>query len=108
MVINFNCPLQGLWDDNCTETILEYQVQRIIFELRCLMNFFLMLYLSLRLITQLKSIALHLLYLLPSECVHVDSDGILPTELAQAANLYKEDLPHCAMLSTEYSMWIVK
>ena len=61
------------------------------------MNFFLMLYLSFR-----------LLYLLPSECVHVDSDGILPTELAQAADLYKEDLPHCVMLSTEYSMWTAK
>ena len=50
------------------------------------------------------SIALGLLYLLPKECVRVESDGILPTELAQAADLYKEDLPHPVMLSTEYNV----
>ena len=54
------------------------------------------------------SIALGLLHLLPSECVRVESDGILPTELAQAADLYKEDLPHSVMLSTEYNMWVTK
>ena len=54
------------------------------------------------------SIALGLLHLLPSECVRVESDGILPTELAQAADLYKEDLPHSVMLSTEYSIWVTK
>ena len=50
------------------------------------------------------SIALGLLYLLPSKCVCVESDCILPTELAQAADLYKEDLPHSVMLSTEYNV----
>ena len=50
------------------------------------------------------SIACGLLYLLPSECVHVECDGILPIELAQVADLYKEDLPHSVMLSTEYNM----
>ena len=54
------------------------------------------------------SIALGLLYLLPSKCVHVESDGILPTELAQASVLYKDDLPHSVMLSTEYNMWVTK
>ena len=38
----------------------------------------------------------------------VESDCILPTELAQAADLYKEDLPHSVMLSTEYNMWVTK
>jgi hypothetical protein len=37
------------------------------------------------------SIALGLLYLLPSECVRVENGGILPSELAKAADLYKED-----------------
>ena len=32
-------------------------------------------------------------------------DGTLPSELARAADLYKENLPHSAMLSTEY-MWV--
>ena len=54
------------------------------------------------------SIALGLLYLLPSKCIHVESEGILPTELAHAADLYKEDLPHSVMLSTEYNMWVLK
>ena len=54
------------------------------------------------------SIALGLLCLLPSECVRVQSDGTLPTELAQAADLYKEDLPHSVMLSTEYNLWVTK
>ena len=54
------------------------------------------------------SIALGLLYLLLSECVRVESDCILPTELAQAADLYKDDLPHSVMLSTEYNMWVAK
>ena len=41
-------------------------------------------------------------------CVCVDNDGILPTELAQAADMYKEDLPHPVMLCTEYNMWVMK
>ena len=54
------------------------------------------------------SIALGPLYLLSSECVRVENDVTLPTELAQAADLYKEDLPHSVMLSTEYNMWVTK
>ena len=54
------------------------------------------------------SIALGLLRLLPSECIRVESDGTLPTELAQAADLYTADLPHSVMLSTEFSMWVTK
>ena len=48
------------------------------------------------------STALSLLYLLPSKCIHLESGGTLQTELAQAANLYTEDLPHSVMLSTKY------
>ena len=54
------------------------------------------------------SIALGLLCLLPSECVHCESNGTLPTELVQAADLYTQDLPHSVMVSTEYSMWVTK
>lgn len=57
---------------------------------------------------QAHSVALGLLYLHPSECVDVASDGIVSTELTQAADLHKENLPHSVMLSTEYSMWIRK
>ena len=54
------------------------------------------------------SIALDLLYLLPSECARIESDVPLPTELAQAGDLYEEDLPHSVMLSAEYDMWVTK
>ena len=54
------------------------------------------------------SIALGLLCLLPSKCIHLESGATLPTELAQAADLYAEDLPHSVMLSTEYNMWVTK
>lgn len=54
------------------------------------------------------SIALDLLCILPSECVHCESNGTLPTELVQAADLYTQDLPHSVMVSTEYSMWVTK
>ena len=54
------------------------------------------------------SIALGLLRLLLSECIQAESDCTLPTELAQAADLYTVDLPHPLMLSTEYSMWVTK
>ena len=54
------------------------------------------------------SIALGLLCLLPSECIRLESGRTLPTELAQAADLYTEDLPHSVMLSTEYNMWVTK
>ena len=53
-------------------------------------------------------IALGLLYLLPSECINVKQEDSLPKELAQAAEVYKDDLPHSMMLSTEYSTWIRK
>ena len=50
-------------------------------------------------------IVLDLLYLLPSECINKDS---VPKELAQAVELYKDNLPHSVILSTEYSAWIRK
>ena len=54
------------------------------------------------------SISLGLLYLLPSECIQLESEASLPTELAQAAEFYQDDLPHSVMLPTEYGMWIRK
>ena len=54
------------------------------------------------------SIARGLLCLLPSECIRLESGGTLPTELAQAADLYTDDLPHSVMLPTEYNMWVTK
>lgn len=53
-------------------------------------------------------IALGLLYFLPSECINVTDYGSLPNELAQVVELYRDDLPHSVMFSTEYSMWIRK
>ena len=99
--------LQGLWDDKYTEAILKHQVQRTIFESTSSMNFFLMSFLSLRIcLLTIKLILLLLAFFIFSQmrCVCVDNDGILPIELAQAADMYKEDLPHPVMLSTEYNM----
>lgn len=71
------------------------------------MNFFLISQLEDRFVNNpAHSIALGLLCLIPSECVGVQSDSILPIELAQAADLYEEDLLHSVMLSTEYNMCI--
>lgn len=39
------------------------------------------------------AIALGLLYLLPNECIQLESDVSLPTELSQAAEFFKDDLP---------------
>ena len=44
----------------------------------------------------------------PNKCIHLESGATLPTELAQAADLYAEDLHHSVMLSTEYNMWVTK
>lgn len=49
-------------------------------------------------------IILGLLYFLPSECINEDG---LPKDIAQAVELYKNDLPHSVM-STEYTAWIRK
>ena len=53
-------------------------------------------------------IALGLLHLLPSECVSLEMESDMPTELAIAADFYKDDLPHSLMLPMEYGMWIKK
>ena len=44
------------------------------------------------------SVALGLLYLVPSECVHLGFVGSIPEDLAKAAELFKSDLPHGMML----------
>ena len=41
-------------------------------------------------------------------CWCIDSNGVLPPELILAADLYKDDLPHSTMLSTEYNVWVMK
>ena len=53
-------------------------------------------------------IALGLLHLLPSECVSLEMESDMPTELAIAADFYKDDLLHSLMLPMEYGMWIKK
>ena len=91
----------------CTEAILRYPIQDY-FRITLYHEF-----LS-HVVSELQSrfvdnpahnIVLGLLYLLPSECINEDS---VPKELAQAVELYKDDLPHSVMLSTEYSAWIKK
>uniref|UniRef100_A0A1X7TFQ6 DUF4371 domain-containing protein n=1 Tax=Amphimedon queenslandica TaxID=400682 RepID=A0A1X7TFQ6_AMPQE len=46
-----------------------------------------------------------LLYLLPSESIILDESNSYPVELAEAADLYKDDLPHPLMTEIEYNLW---
>ena len=52
------------------------------------------------------SVALGLLYLVPSECVLLGNVGGIPEDLAKAVDLFESDLPHAVMLTTEYSSWV--
>ena len=55
-------------------------------------------------------IALGLLYLLPNECASLedcDHDSI-PLELAEAVDLYRDDMTHAVMFPTEYGLWVCK
>ena len=50
-----------------------------------------------------------LLYLLPSECTRTDftiDDGI-PSNLTEAVQFYKSDLPQPVLFPTEYHMWVM-
>uniref|UniRef100_A0A1X7V231 Uncharacterized protein n=1 Tax=Amphimedon queenslandica TaxID=400682 RepID=A0A1X7V231_AMPQE len=49
-----------------------------------------------------------LLYLLPREFIILDKSNSYPVELAEAADLYKDDLPHPLMTKIEYNLWSVK
>ena len=48
-----------------------------------------------------------LLHLLPRECYSSELED-MPDDLVKAAEFYKEDVPHSAMLPTEYRMWVSK
>ena len=52
------------------------------------------------------SITLGLLHLIPSECVKLGNDVMVPDELAKAVDLFKGDLPHAVMFNTEYDSWV--
>ena len=53
-------------------------------------------------------LAIGLLYLLPTKCVSLSHDIIVPTELEEAVRFFGSDLPNPAMFSTEYSDWVRK
>lgn len=53
-----------------------------------------------------QGIVTGLLNLLPSECVQVEQDVGIPDDLASAVELFKGDLPHDVMFSTEYYSWV--
>ena len=52
------------------------------------------------------SITIGLLHLLPSECIKVGDDVLVPADLAKAVDLFKGDLPHAVMFNTEYHSWV--
>ena len=53
-------------------------------------------------------IALGLLYLLPNECASLEDGDSIPSELAEAVDLYGDDMPHAVMFPTEYGLWVCK
>ena len=92
-----------MWDDKYTEAILKCQVPRGIFSNQPRISFSCNFSAEDRFVDNpAHSVALC------TVCVRVDNDGSLPTELAQAADMCKEDLPHPVMLCTEYNMWVMK
>ena len=52
--------------------------------------------------------SLGLLELLPNQCKLHAIAADLPEGLAQAADFYKDDLPHSVMLPSEFRMWVSK
>ena len=55
-----------------------------------------------------QDIALGLLFLLPSECVNLEDENSLPTELAKVVQTYEGDLKHPLMMEIEYNLWRLK
>ena len=53
-----------------------------------------------------QSITVGLLHLLPSECVKLGNDAVVPEDLAKAVHLFKGDLPYAVMFNTEYYSWV--
>ena len=51
-------------------------------------------------------ITIGLLHLLPSECIKLRDDVVVPEDLAKAVDLFKGDLPHAVMFNTEYGSWV--
>ena len=53
-------------------------------------------------------LAIGLLYLLPTKCVSLPCDVIVPSELEEAVRFFSLDLPNPVMFSTEYNDWVRK
>ena len=51
-------------------------------------------------------IILGLLHLLPSECIKLGDDVMVPRDLADAVDQFKDDLPHAVMFNSEYDSWV--
>ena len=49
-----------------------------------------------------RNITIGLLHLLPSECIKLGDDVLVPEDLAKAVDLFKDDLPHAVIFNTEY------
>lgn len=52
------------------------------------------------------NIAIDLLHLLPSECVKLGSDVVVPEDLAKAVDLFKGDLAHAVMFNIDNDSWV--
>ena len=52
------------------------------------------------------NITIGLLHLLPSECIKLGDDVLVPEDLAKAVDLFKDDLPHAVIFNTEYDSWV--
>lgn len=49
-----------------------------------------------------------LLFLLPTKCVRLSGDIIVPSELEEGIKFFSTDFPNLAMFETDYSDWVRK
>ena len=52
------------------------------------------------------NVTVGLFYLLPSECIKLGDDVLVPDDLDKVVDLFKGDLPHSVMFNTEYISWM--
>ena len=53
-------------------------------------------------------VAVGLLHLLPSVCIDLVKDVIVPKDLIAAVDQFSDDLPSPVMATTEYGLWVRK
>ncbi len=110
MVSNFSWRHQGYLGGRCIAAIHPQLIQKNTTGSHCIMSFCLMYKLNWRkdllTIRLSRSITVGLLHLLPTECLKVSDDVMVPDDLAKAVEIFKGNLPHAVMFNIEYDSWV--